>query len=124
MSTSIPSDHIKLRLIFVNCGDKSKEFIVPLSSTALDVAHQVFANWPEEWNSQKVENAEILKLIYQGKFLHEKVILSSLNLKGGKTTVMHLIPREKLPEANPSDVKKERNHNRSSESSFCCCNIL
>ena len=45
-------------------------------------------------------NAEILRLIYQGRFLHCNVTLSALGLATGKTTVMHLVPRENLPEPN------------------------
>ena len=44
--------------------------------------------------------AEILRLIYQGRFLHSNVTLGALGLPFGKTTVMHLVPRENLPEPN------------------------
>lgn len=44
--------------------------------------------------------AEILRLIYQGRFLHSNVTLGALGLPFGRTTVMHLVPRENLPEPN------------------------
>ena len=44
--------------------------------------------------------AEVLRLIYQGRFLHNNVTLGALGLPLGKTTVMHLVPRENLPEPN------------------------
>jgi len=47
-----------------------------------------------------VAKAEILRLIYQGRFLHSNVTLGALGLPFGKTTVMHLVPRENLPEPN------------------------
>ena len=53
-----------------------------------------------DWEDESVTNAEILRLIYQGRFLHCNVTLSALGLATGKTTVMHLVPRENLPEPN------------------------
>lgn len=47
-----------------------------------------------------MSKAEILRLIYQGRFLHSNVTLGALGLPFGKTTVMHLVPRENLPEPN------------------------
>ena len=53
-----------------------------------------------EWADETVSSPEILRLIYQGRFLHGNVTLSALGLPYGKTTVMHLVPRESLPEPN------------------------
>ena len=53
-----------------------------------------------EWSDETVSSPEILRLIYQGRFLHGNVTLSALGLPFGKTTVMHLVPRESLPEPN------------------------
>lgn len=47
-----------------------------------------------------MEKAEILRLIYQGRFLHNNVALGALGLLLGRTTVMHLVSRENLPEPN------------------------
>ena len=47
-----------------------------------------------------MSSAEILRMIYQGRFLHGNVTLAALGLPTGKTTVMHLVPRESLPEPN------------------------
>ena len=41
----------------------------------------------------QVAKAEILRLIYQGRFLHGNVTLSALGLPTGKTAVMHLVSR-------------------------------
>ena len=57
-----------------------------------------------EWNEEGVSRAEILRLIYQGRFLHGNVTLGALGLPPGRTSVMHLVPRETLPEPN-SQVK-------------------
>ena len=53
-----------------------------------------------EWIDEAVSKAEILRLIYQGRFLHGNVTLGALGLPAGKTCVMHLVPRENLPEPN------------------------
>lgn len=53
-----------------------------------------------DWESEAVDKAEILRLIYQGRFLHCNVTLGALGLPLGKTTVMHLVPRDNLPEPN------------------------
>lgn len=53
-----------------------------------------------EWEEERVSSASLLKLIYHGRFLHGSVTLSALSLPGGKTTVMHLVTRENLPEPN------------------------
>ncbi len=75
-----------------------------------------------EWEDEVVESSNILKLIYHGRFLHGNVTLlglfsalslvtalslcsgivsvSALTLPLGKTTVMHLVARENLPEPN------------------------
>jgi hypothetical protein len=53
-----------------------------------------------DWAEEAVAKAEILRLIYQGRFLHSNVTLGALGLPFGKTTVMHLVPRENLPEPN------------------------
>lgn len=65
----------------------------------------VFSDWAEE----AVAKAEILRLIYQGRFLHSNVTLGALGLPFGKTTVMHLVPRENLPEPN-SQGKSSTSH--------------
>ncbi|XP_011702562.1 PREDICTED: ubiquitin-like protein 3 isoform X1 [Wasmannia auropunctata] len=95
---TIPSDKINLRLILVS--GKTKEFLFSPSDSAGDIAHHVFENWPEDWAEEAVAKAEILRLIYQGRFLHSNVTLGALGLPFGKTTVMHLVPRENLPEPN------------------------
>ncbi|EZA59066.1 Ubiquitin-like protein [Ooceraea biroi] len=89
---------INLRLILVS--GKTKEFLFSPSDSAGDIAHHVFENWPEDWVEEAVAKAEILRLIYQGRFLHSNVTLGALGLPFGKTTVMHLVPRENLPEPN------------------------
>lgn len=53
-----------------------------------------------EWADEQVESSSLLKLIYHGRFLHGSVTLSALSLPLGKTTVMHLVARENLPEPN------------------------
>ncbi|XP_068037279.1 ubiquitin-like protein 3 isoform X3 [Anomalospiza imberbis] len=74
-----------------------------------------FAYWEEE----QVSSPNILRLIYQGRFLHGNVTLGALKLPFGKTTVMHLVARETLPEPNSQG---QRNREKTGESN--CCVIL
>jgi hypothetical protein len=64
---------INLRLILVS--GKTKEFLFSSADSAADVAQHVFDNWPLEWTDEAVPRAEILRLIYQGRFLHGNVTL-------------------------------------------------
>jgi hypothetical protein len=121
MGTRTPADKINLRLILVS--GKTKEFLFSPSDSAADIAQHVFDNWPVEWAAESVCKAEILRLIYQGRFLHGNVTLGALQLPLGRTTVMHLIPRESLPEPNSQDQR----HKSKERSSGCCsstCTIL
>lgn len=53
-----------------------------------------------DWEEEEKQETNILRLIYQGRFLHGNVSLGALQLPTGKTTVMHLVARENLPEPN------------------------
>ncbi|XP_015370843.1 PREDICTED: ubiquitin-like protein 3 isoform X1 [Diuraphis noxia] len=112
---------INLRLILVS--GKTKEFIFSPNDSAGDIAQAIFDNWPEDWADEAVEKAEILRLIYQGRFLHSNVTLGALGLVPARTTVMHLVPRETLPEPNSQDQRQKSK----GASSSCCsaaCSIL
>lgn len=120
MSSKIPSDKINLRLILVS--GKTKEYLFSPNDSASDIAQYVFDNWPEaEWAEESVTKAEILRLIYQGRFLHGNVTLGALQLPTGKTTVMHLVPRENLPEPNSQDQRQKSKERSSGCCSASCC---
>ncbi|CAH1967020.1 unnamed protein product [Acanthoscelides obtectus] len=110
---------INLRLILVS--GKTKEFLFSPSDSAGDIAQHVFDNWPDDWCQEAVSKAEILRLIYQGRFLHSNVTLGALGLPFGKTTVMHLVPRETLPEPNSQDQRQKSKGGNSSCCSASCC---
>lgn len=116
----VPSDKINLRLILVS--GKTEEFLFSATESAGEIAQHVFDNWPEDWAEEAVAKAEILRLIYQGRFLHSNVTLGALGLPFGRTTVMHLVPRENLPEPNSQDQRQKSKGGGSS----CCstCSIL
>lgn len=67
---------------------------------AVEVREILLLLYFADWCQEAVSKAEILRLIYQGRFLHSNVTLGALGLPYGKTTVMHLVPRENLPEPN------------------------
>ncbi|XP_075957657.1 ubiquitin-like protein 3a isoform X1 [Anarhichas minor] len=99
--SSTPADMINLRLILVS--GKTKEFLFSPNESAADIAKHVYDNWPMDWEEEQVSSPNILRLIYQGRFLHGNVTLGALKLPLGKTTVMHLVARETLPEPNSQD---------------------
>ena len=122
---------------------KTKEYLFSPSESAGDIAQFVFDNWPSEWEDEavsagrdltssmasswlpfQVSKAEILRLIYQGRFLHGNVTLSALGLPGGKTTVMHLVPRESLPEPSSQDDLNRKKSGRSRCCGAMTCSIL
>jgi len=111
---NIRDDMVNLRLILVS--GKTKDYQFQPSYSAGDISQFVFDNWPIDWSEEAVGSADILRLIYQGRFLHGNVTLSALGLPTGKTTVMHLVPRESLPEPNSQDEER-KNKGRGSR---CC----
>ncbi|XP_060231824.1 ubiquitin-like protein 3 isoform X2 [Meriones unguiculatus] len=112
-----PAGMIPLRLILVS--GKTQEFLSPAGRPAADVAAHVFRHWPPDWEDERVSSAAILRLIYQGRFLHGNVTLGALKLPAGRTTVMHLVARETLPEPNSQG---QRNREKTGESH--CCVLL
>lgn len=124
-SKQIPNDKINLRLILVS--GKTKEFLFSPSESAADITQHVHEHWPEDWNEEPISpsstnNVNILRLIYQGRFLHGNVTLGALQLPLGKTTVMHLVARENLPEPNnQGQLKKDKNGESSCSN---CCVLL
>uniref|UniRef100_A0AC35FM03 Ubiquitin-like domain-containing protein n=1 Tax=Panagrolaimus sp. PS1159 TaxID=55785 RepID=A0AC35FM03_9BILA len=120
----IENDQINLKLILINLklilvSGRTREFQFAPSTSAAEVCQHVFDNWPLDWEEEQVASASLLKLIYHGRFLHGSVTLNALSLPVGKTTVMHLVTRENLPEPNSSDsIKKAK---RSSCCRCCIC---
>ncbi|KHJ96627.1 hypothetical protein OESDEN_03406 [Oesophagostomum dentatum] len=96
------SVQVTLRLILVS--GRTHEFQFHPLTPAHEVTQKVFEQWPKEWADEKVDSASMLKLIYHGRFLHGSVTLNALNLPQGKTTVMHLVTRENLPEPNSNGM--------------------
>lgn len=116
---SVPEDKVNLRLILVS--GKTKDFLFRPNDSAGEIAQFVFDNWPVDWSDEAVSSAEILRLIYQGRFLHGNVTLAALGLPTGKTTVMHLVPRESLPEPNSQD---DENKKKGRNQRCCTCSLL
>ncbi|ESO11255.1 hypothetical protein HELRODRAFT_91579, partial [Helobdella robusta] len=89
---------INLKLILVS--GKTKEFLFYPSDCVGVITQHVYENWPSGWSDEVLPPRNILRLIYQGRFLHGNVTLGALHLHPGSTTVMHLVMREQLPEPN------------------------
>uniref|UniRef100_A0A3B4V2D9 Ubiquitin-like protein 3 n=1 Tax=Seriola dumerili TaxID=41447 RepID=A0A3B4V2D9_SERDU len=108
---------VHLRLILVS--GKTQDFTFSPNDSATDIAKHVFENWPAGWEEERVSSPSILRLIFQGRFLHGNVTLGALKLPPGRTTVMHLVARETLPEPNSHG---QRNREKTTESN--CCLLL
>lgn len=123
MASRIPPDKINLRLILVS--GKTRDFLFDPHDSASDIAQHVFNNWPRDWSDESVPKAEILRLIYQGRFLHGNVTLSALCLPLGRTCVMHLVQRDNLPDSGNSQDSRLKSKERSTG---CCasasCSVL
>ncbi|XP_061786074.1 ubiquitin-like protein 3b [Nerophis lumbriciformis] len=117
MSTHRDLDMVHLRLILVS--GKTEDFTFSPNDSATDIAKHVFDNWPTGWEEERVSSSSILRLIFQGRFLHGNVTLGALKLPPGRTTVMHLVARETLPEPNSHG---QRNREKTTESN--CCLLL
>lgn len=119
-SRHIPGDKINLRLILVS--GKTHEFLFSPSDSAAEITDHVFCHWPEDWSDEQLPPTNILRLIYQGRFLHGNVTLAALQLPTGKTTVMHLVSRENLPEPNnQGQLKKDKSGETGCNN---CCVVL
>jgi hypothetical protein len=104
---TVPPDKINVKLIHVS--SKTAEFLFTHSDSVSFITQHVYDNWPSEWVDEQRPPTNILRLIYQGRFLHGNVTLGALHLLPGKTTVMHLVIRENLPEPNSqSQLKREK----------------
>ncbi|XP_017263507.1 ubiquitin-like protein 3b [Kryptolebias marmoratus] len=117
MTTQRENDVVHLRLILVS--GKTQDFTFSPNDSATDIAKHVFENWPAGWEEEQVSSPSILRLIFQGRFLHGNVTLGALKLPQGRTTVMHLVARETLPEPNSHG---QRNREKTTESN--CCLLL
>ncbi|CAB1325409.1 unnamed protein product [Coregonus sp. 'balchen'] len=73
---------VNLRLILVS--GKTQDFIFSPNDSAMDIAKHVFDNWPLGWEEEQVGSASILRLIFQGRFLH-----GSVTLGGTGWTLLH-----------------------------------
>ena len=65
---------INLKLILVS--GKTKEFLFDTNESVSAITQYVYDNWPADWADETLPSANILRLIYQGRFLHSNVALS------------------------------------------------
>ncbi|XP_039976260.1 ubiquitin-like protein 3b isoform X1 [Xiphias gladius] len=73
MTTQRDLDMVHLRLILVS--GKTQDFTFSPNDSATDIAKHVFENWPAGWEEERVSSPSILRLIFQGRFLHGNVTL-------------------------------------------------
>ncbi|XP_067943949.1 ubiquitin-like protein 3 [Watersipora subatra] len=128
VSSRIPSDKVNLKVILVSAC--TKDFPFNSTDTVSLVTQHIYDNWPQDWPDDERPDKNILRLIYQGRFLHGNVSLAALQLPLGKTTVMHLVARETLPEpSGQGSSRKDKGQGsrstrqRDVEQPGCCCII-
>ncbi|PAA59161.1 hypothetical protein BOX15_Mlig015799g1 [Macrostomum lignano] len=110
---AVPSDRVNLRLLLVS--GSSHCFLFSPDDCAQEITDFVYNNWPEDWSQAERPASNILRLIYQGRFLHRSVTLAALRLPPGGTTVMHLVARDSAPEPRADDER------RRAKGGICCC---
>eukprot|EP00118_Oscarella_pearsei_P002887 m.12067 g.12067 ORF g.12067 m.12067 type:complete len:134 (+) comp23784_c0_seq3:451-852(+) len=120
---TVPEDKINLRLILAT-GSRA-EFLFSPADSAQTVTKHVHENWPKDWLTEaRAEVYTHLKLIYLGRFLHNKVTLEGLRLSQGKTTTMHLVVRESIPGEGRTSSSISREKAQGAEQGSHCCTIL
>lgn len=121
----LAENEILLKLLIVT--GNTAQFKFNLKSSAASISDHVWSNWPEDWpDAQRPERSETLRLIYQGRFLHGNVTMGALKLMPKKTTVMHLVHREKLPQANAESDKENKSGQSGggSQATETCPNVM
>jgi hypothetical protein len=122
----IPRDKINLKILLVDGSTHTFLFLPSVSGA--DIAQHIHHNWPSVWSEASVKKPgrpEVLRLIYRGRFLHQTTTLSSLSLPLGKTTVMHMIVRDRLPEEQNTESTAVRTKVVVPEQAqSSCCTIL
>jgi hypothetical protein len=122
----VPRDKINLKILLVD--GSTHTFLLSPSTTGAEAAQYIHRNWPSVWSEaavQKPERHEVIRLIYRGRFLHQSTTLSSLSLPLGKTTVMHMIVRDRIPEEQSTEITHMRTKVvASDQAQSTCCVIL
>jgi len=111
-------DHVYLTLILVDSA-KSHEFKINPKMSVTEITRHVWNNWPKEWAEERVERPDILRLIFQGRFLHDDMTLDRIRLPG-KKFAMHLLPRERLPD---HESHSRRQREKSGSQRRGCCTV-
>ncbi|PAA90298.1 hypothetical protein BOX15_Mlig031921g1, partial [Macrostomum lignano] len=114
-SPTVPAERVNLRLLLVT--GETHNFLFNPDDCAEEITEFVYNNWPEDWSEVPRPASNILRLIYQGRFLHRSVTLAALRLPVGKTTVMHLVARDTAPEPH----REGENRRGKNGDSGCCC---
>lgn len=112
------SDLVYLTLILVDSG-KSHEFKISPKLSVTEITRHVWKNWPDSWAEERVERPDILRLIFQGRFLHDDMTLDRVRLPG-KKFAMHLLPRERLPD---HESHSRRQREKSGARRRGCCTV-
>jgi len=91
------------------------------STTIGAVKQHVFANWPQEWQDEKVGSVGLLRIVNKGRFLDDSVTLESEKLTPNTVTVMHLVPKPEKIETEEPPAEKPKEPQQTTK---CFCIIL
>eukprot|EP01136_Pigoraptor_vietnamica_P043602 Opistho-1_new@19216 len=117
MSVSVPPDKLGVRLMRPD-GTRQDFVLAPGSSVGEMKAH-IFANWPDAWKAAAVESAGDLRIIHQGRFLNDHVLLTECGAPVGQLTVMHLAPKANVAQEPPAHPESS-----DSKTTGCTCTVL
>ena len=70
------SNELQINLKLILVSGKTNEFLFDASESVAAITQHVYDNWPADWADELLPSTNILRLIYQGRFLHSNVTLS------------------------------------------------
>ncbi|KAI3648001.1 hypothetical protein MP228_008222 [Amoeboaphelidium protococcarum] len=110
-TTVTPADKINLRLLLTS-GQKA-DFLFSAQDSILYVKNFIFEHWPKDWSSSQVENVDVIRILYRGRFLEDNLTFENLKIASGQTTTMHLVPK-------PTVVQSGKEDKRAGCKCICC----
>lgn len=151
LNVSIPSNISPLSstnlitIKFLLISGKKAKFTFNPNMNFKSIKECILKNWPQEWILDKgregeggegmekgasngniqVSNIQNLRIVYQGHFVSEDTILSSLGLPRGHSTTMHLLITDNCKrEIETKNVNKVKKREGSPQPSCIGCIIL
>ncbi|KAI3639236.1 hypothetical protein MIR68_002766 [Amoeboaphelidium protococcarum] len=116
-TTVTPADKINLRLLLTS-GQKA-DFLFSAQDSILYVKNFIFEHWPKDWSSSQVENVDVIRILYRGRFLEDNLTFENLKIASGQTTTMHLVPKPTVVQSGKED--KRAGYSETTVAPFTAC---